>query len=95
MPITGTESELASLLHANIRAKMTAATGYQILKEEWLQAFCEAVAESIIPHLVSNVQVNPGQTTNSTGATGPTAAPGSPTPIPALPGTVTTPGDIS
>jgi hypothetical protein len=95
MPISGTEAQLASALHAAIEAKMTSVTGYQILRPEWLQAFCEAVAETIIPHLVNNVQVNPGQTTNSSGATGPTASPGSPTPIPALPGTVTTPGDIS
>lgn len=66
MPITGTEAALASLLHANIKSKMTAATGYAILKEDWLQAFCEAVAMSIIPHLVANVQVNTAGIVHST-----------------------------
>lgn len=66
MPISGTEAALASALHAAIKAKMSAATGYQILKEDWLQAFCEAVSETIIPHLVANTQVNTGQHVTST-----------------------------
>jgi len=61
MPISGTEAALASALHAAIKAKITGVTGYQIVHEDWLQAFCEAVSETIIPHLVSNTQVNTGQ----------------------------------
>lgn len=58
MPVTGTETALASLLHANIKARLQAATGYQVVRDDWLQEFCMAVAESVIPHFVSNVQVN-------------------------------------
>lgn len=67
MPLTGTEALLASELHASIKAKMTTATGYQILREDWLQAFCEAVADVIIPHLVTNTQVDVGQLVNVPG----------------------------
>ena len=61
MPITGTEAALASALHASIKTKMEAVTGYQVIREDWLQAFCEAVSNVIIPHLVANTQVNTGQ----------------------------------
>jgi hypothetical protein len=62
MPITGTESVLKQLLHDNIKTELQGVGAGTILRDDWLEAFCKAVAESIIPHLVANVEVNPGQT---------------------------------
>jgi len=95
MPITGTEDVLKQLLHDKIKQEMQAVGGAQnILKDEWFMAFCKGVSEAIIAHLVANIQVNAGQITASTGATG-SGPPGGPLPIPVLPGAVTTTGTIS
>jgi len=94
MPLTGTESILKQELHDNILAKMQAAGIGPIVKGEYLLAFCEAVAQTMIAHLVSNTQVNPGQVTASSGVTG-SGPPGGPLPVPVLPGATTTPGTIS
>lgn len=67
MPLTGTEALLASELHDAIKTKLEGATGYTILEDAWLQAFCEAVANALIPHLVTNTQVNTGQLVNVPG----------------------------
>lgn len=67
MPITGQESVLQALLHDNIVLEMDNAGIGQSLRDDWLQAFCKAVSESIIPFLVSNTQVNTGQSVNVPG----------------------------
>jgi hypothetical protein len=90
--LTGTNAALAASMKTMIEAKLTAATGEPMLAPTFLQAFCEGVADALIPHLVANTQVNPGQVV--TGVTGPTAAPGTPTPIPGSAAT-STPGTIS
>lgn len=95
MPITGQESTLAGQLHDAIKSAIEAAFGGEVRNPEYILALSTGISNAIIPFLVSNVQLNPGQTTLSTGVTGPTAAPGAPTPIPALTGSVTTPGTIS
>jgi hypothetical protein len=64
MPITGKESVLQGLLHDNILAEMGSAGVGRDLRDDWLQAFCKAVSESIIPFLVDNTQVNTGQMVN-------------------------------
>lgn len=61
MPITGQEPVLQALLHDNILLEMNNAGIGQSLRDDWLQAFCKAVSESIIPFLVANTQVNTGQ----------------------------------
>ena len=92
--LTGTESVLSAALFAAIQTKLTTATGQPMEKAPYLQAVCDAIAQVLIPHLVTNIQVNPGQTV--TGTTGPTALPLAPTPIgpPGLAST-STPGTIS
>ena len=93
MPVlTGTESALSALLFSNIEAKLTGATGKPMLEPTYLKALCDAISESLIPHLVANIQVNPGQIV--TGATGPTNIPTLPTPIPGTAAT-STPGTIT
>lgn len=93
MPITGTEDELKQKLHDNILAELHGVGAGQILRDDWLLAFCKAVAESIIPHLVANTQVNTGQSVLVPGAglvdslTGPVSGTAT--------GTVDTPGTIS
>ena len=76
MPLTGTDAELAASMKAAIEAKMTAALGVSPNEAPWLLALCEGIAESLIPHLVSNIQVEAGQNV----ALGSTvcAAPGAP-----------------
>ena len=68
MPITGKESVLQGMLHDNIIAELERAGAGPVLRDQWLQAFCLAVAESIIPFLVANTQVNTGQQVNVPGA---------------------------
>lgn len=93
--ITGQESVLKAALISAIRTAVQTKAGTTIKEPEYIDAVSEGIANAIIPFLVANIQVNPGQVTLSAGITGPTAPPGSPTPIPALPGAVTTPGTIS
>jgi hypothetical protein len=50
-----------------------------LAKPAYLKAVCDGIANALIPHLVTNIQVNSGQTVG--GATGPTSIPGTPTPI--------------
>lgn len=95
MPITGQESALKAALISSIQAGIAAACGYSVMTPNCIDGLAKGIADAIIPFLVANIQVNVGQITLSAGVTGPTAAPGSPTPIPALPGTVTTTGTIS
>lgn len=61
MPITGQETVLQALLHDNIITELEDAGAGPVLRDAWLQAFCKAVSESIIPFLVNNVQLNVGQ----------------------------------
>ena len=90
--LTGTEAVLSAALVVAITTKLTGATGQPMLEPTYLKAFCDAISEVLIPHLVANVQVNPGQIV--TGATGPTAVPPLPTPIPGTAAT-SSPGTIS
>jgi len=75
MPLTGTELALASSMATAIEAKMSAALGVPPNKAEWLQALCAGIAESLIPHLVSNTVVVPGNAVLAGPYTGTVTAP--------------------
>ena len=85
--LTGTQAAWKDDRFDKIKAAMEAALGRSVLKAHYLRAFCEGLSNSDVPHLVTNVAIPLGQAVLSVGVTGPTAAPGFPTPIPALPGT--------
>lgn len=58
MPLQGTDGELASNLNSDIIAKMQALTGREIRDDRFLQALCQAIAETVIAHLLQNVVLN-------------------------------------
>ena len=60
MPITGQESELSSQLQSAIRTAFETEYG-AAGAPDYLDALCNGIANAIIPFLVNNVQVNPGQ----------------------------------
>lgn len=60
MPITGTDKALAEKMKADINSKLQAKIGSPIVKDEFLQALCEAISETVIQHIVQNATVLPG-----------------------------------
>ena len=93
MPITGQESTLKALLVSEIESAIAANCGYSVMTPRCIDGLAEGIANAIIPFLVANIQVNPGQSVDVPGAglidsmTG--SVSGNAT------GTVQTPGDIS
>lgn len=85
--LTGTESAWKDERYNAIKAALEAAIGRSVIKTAYLRAFCDGISTSDVPHLVTNIKIPLGQAVISAGVTGPTAAPGSATPIPTLPGT--------
>lgn len=70
MPLSGKESQLSSQLQSLITANITAATGQPMAKSDYLKAFCDGIAEAVIPFFVANTQVNAGQTVTGTDSLG-------------------------
>ena len=66
--LTGTDVALANKLKAAIEAKLTESIGQPMVNPLFLQALCDGIAETLVPWLVQNVQVMPGQSV--TGAAG-------------------------
>lgn len=62
MPITGLETTLKSQLISAITAAVEAKFGGPVRPPEYIDALSEGIANAIVPFLVTNVQVNPGQT---------------------------------
>lgn len=85
MPLTGTEAVLESSLIAAIQAGITANCGAAPMSPNCITGLAQGIANAMVPHMVSNVQVDPGQTT----AVAPHPIGG------AAVGTVSTPGTIS
>lgn len=69
MPITGKESLLKSLLMAAIKSAVEAKSGTPTAEPEYIDALSEGIANAIIPFLVTNTQVDPGQSVNVTSPT--------------------------
>jgi hypothetical protein len=67
MPISGNESLLASQLTSAITAAVEAKYGKPIGNPEYIDALSAGIANALIPFLVSNTEVNPGQTVPGTG----------------------------
>lgn len=61
MPITGLESTLASELTSAITAAVEAKYGHPIRDPEYIDALSAGIANALIPFLVINTEVNPGQ----------------------------------
>lgn len=59
--ITGQESALASALTTAITAAVEAKYGMPIQNPEYIDAVSQGIANALIPFLVSNVQVDVGQ----------------------------------
>jgi hypothetical protein len=82
MAVSGTDSALASKLNSDVKAKLVAATGQPMMDDTFLQALCQAIAETVINHFVQNVTLMvdagiPVATAGSpTAQTGATTAPG-------------------
>jgi hypothetical protein len=68
MAITGQEGALASALNSAITAALEAQYGGPIGNPNYIPALSQGIANAIIPFLVGNVQVNPGQSVNVPGA---------------------------
>lgn len=68
MPITGQESALASALTSAITAAVEAQYGGPVHTPEYIPALSMGIANALIPFLVSNTQVNTGQSVNVPGA---------------------------
>lgn len=90
MPITGQESALASALTSAIITSLENKFGGPIRDPEYVDALCAGIANALIPFLVANTEVNPGQDVPGTGLTAPLGG-GSITGI----AVVSTPGTIS
>lgn len=88
--LAGTEAILAAAMQGAIESEIASSCGASPVAPNCIDGLSSGIAISLIPHLVSNIQVNPGQTV--TGVTG-VGTPGGPLPIIAQP--VTTPGTIS
>ena len=61
MPITGQESTLAAALTTEIKAAVSAQFGGPIGTPEYIEAVSMGIANALIPFLVANTQVDPGQ----------------------------------
>lgn len=66
MPITGKEDVLSSAIKGFVSSKLEAATGQSMKKDAYMKAFCEGLAEALIPFLTANVQVEAGQVVPAT-----------------------------
>lgn len=67
MPITGKESTLTSALNSAIIASIEAQFSGSIGTPEYINALSAGIANALIQFLVSNVEVNAGQTVPATG----------------------------
>jgi hypothetical protein len=61
MPITGQESTLASAMTSAIKAAVEAQSGQTTQSPEYIEALCTGIANALIPFLVLNTEVDPGQ----------------------------------
>ena len=61
MPITGQETTLASALTSAIKTAIEAQSGQTIQSPEYIEGLCTGIANALIPFLVANTTVNPGQ----------------------------------
>ncbi len=89
MGLTGSEAVLKSSLIAAIQAGILADCGASPIAPNCINGLSQGIADAIIPHLTSNVQVDPGQTTIVT------VLPHVPGGAAAGTGSVSTPGTIS
>lgn len=76
MPISGNESALASALTSAITAAVEAKYGGSIGTPEYIDALSTGIANAIIPFLVTNTEVTPGQTGTVSGETCEITTPG-------------------
>jgi hypothetical protein len=82
MALAGTDSALGKKLFNSVKSKLEAKIGKQAKNPEFIEAMCEAIAEIIVPHIVSNltVLVDPGIPVATAGSpaaqTGATTGPG-------------------
>jgi hypothetical protein len=88
MPITGMESTLKSQLVAAIQAGIAAECGYAVMTPNCINGLAKGIADAIIPFLVANIQVNPGQAVTGVVTTG-AGAGGAVVGASSAPGTIT------
>lgn len=74
MPISGNEGLLTSELISSITAAVEAKYGHPIRDPEYIDALSAGIANAIIPFLVSNTEVNPGQVVPGAGLESPDGA---------------------
>lgn len=58
--IAGTDPQLSALLESKIIEKLSAATGQPLAKSAYLKAYCDALAEAVIQHLLSKGECESG-----------------------------------
>lgn len=76
MPITGLEDTLKAQLISAIQAGIAAECGYSVMTPNCINGLAKGIADAIIPFLVNNIQVNPGQHVTTTTGDGSTDGPG-------------------
>ena len=86
MPLTGTETTLTASLQASIEAEIASLCGSAPVDPNCIEGLASGIAKAIIPHLVSNIQVNAGQAV---------VIPVTSVPPAPSAGAVTTPGSIT
>lgn len=77
MSIAGTDPILSALIEGKIIEKLSPVTGQPIAKSAYLKAFCDAIAEAVVQHLLSKGECQSGIPVATTG--GPTAQVGATT----------------
>lgn len=76
MALAGSDKALSALIQSKIDEKLSAATGQSVAKSAYLQAYCDAISEAIIQHLLSKGECQSGIPVNTSGGGGSTTAPG-------------------
>jgi len=65
--ITGQEGALKAALIAAIQAGIAAECGYVVTTPNCIDGLAKGIADALIPFLVANVEVNPGQVVPGSG----------------------------
>ena len=74
MPLTGSESLLAATMFTLVTAEIGAPPNPQASKQ--LKALCSGIAKAIVPHIVANAMIPPGQATAGSPVAQVTTTPG-------------------
>lgn len=58
--LTGTENTLAALIKSELESRINSTYGYNPQTPNAIDELTEAIAYAIIPHVISNTEVDPG-----------------------------------